>query len=357
MYYFIISQNIKPTDKFAHRNSFQYQILFTHNNTDEIINLIETISISIKQITFTYAVIPSVNSSMLFEDCSQLATVLLNDAKKRNKLFNFYSEDKQNDEKEKIKVEHDMSSALSNGEFCIYLQPKFNLTTNSVCGAEALVRWKKSDGTIILPSYFIKFFEENNFIIKMDLDILRQACKKIRYWIDCGFTPIPISLNISSKHFLNNSFVHQIVDIVTQYDIAHNLIEFDISETSVSLTVDKLVEISNNYVGKELLISLNDDSGKINSAISMLEDMPANSIKLNQAFFTSAQYNAKIFDAIKNIISAFQRKNITVVAEGIETEDQVALLKKLNCYVAQGYYFSKPISSEDFDACISKLNT
>ena len=244
-----------------------------------------------------------------------------------------------------------MLSALDGGEFYMYLQPKFNLTTNSFCGAEALVRWKKSDGTIIPPSKFIRFFEENNFIIKMNLEMLRQACIKIRYSIESGFTPIPISINLSNKHILNNLFVNDIVNIVQKYDISHNLIEFDISETSVSLTVDKLVEISNNYAGKDFFVSL-DDGGESSSAISMLENMPANSIKLNQAFFANAQYNPKVFDAIKNVVSAFQKKNIAVVAEGIETEDQVELLKKLNCRIAQGYYFSKPLNSEDFDALV-----
>lgn len=349
----LIAQNIKTTDRFAHHDKYEYQILYMYNNKNDIINLIETISISIKQITFNYGVF-CLTDPITLDECSQLALKSLNDAKKQNKLFKFYStENKEKDRKLKNKIEKDMSSALSNGEFCMYLQPKYNLIDNSICGAEALVRWKKSDGTIIYPGDFIKYFEENNFIIKMDLEILRQACEKIKYWINNGYKPIPISLNISNKYFLNKSFVNQIVNIVNQYNISHNLIEFDISETSVSLTVDKLLEINNNYEGKDFLISL-EDSGEINSAISMLETMPANSIKLNQVFFSNAQYNAKVFDAIKNIISAFQRKNITVVAEGIETSDQVNLLKKLNCHVAQGYYFSKPLSAKDFDTLIYK---
>lgn len=344
----VISQKIKANDVFAHRNTFEYQILFSCNNENEVMDLIESISTSIKQITFKYGVIPAISNSMDLFECGQIASSLLNEAKSKGKLFKFYRTATFNQELIKKEIEHDMHTALDDGEFYMYLQPKYNLTTNLFCGAEALVRWKKADGTIIPPSNFIKFFEENNFIIKMDLEILRQACTKIKYWFDSGYTPVPISINISNKHVLNNSFVKDIVSIVRKYEIPHNLIEFDISESSICLTVDKLVEVSNNYAGKDLFVSF-DEGGETSSAISMLENLPANSIKLNQVFFANAKYNPKVFDAIRNIISAFQKKNIAVVAEGIETEDQVELLKKLNCHIAQGYYFSKPLDSKEFD--------
>lgn len=344
-----IDRNKKEDDIFARVHSNQFIVLFEYQNESKIIEFIEKVSGAIKEVTISFGVVWVNNRKCKLDVYNQKAKSSLIEARNSHSGYAIYREVSKKDIVKQI--ESSMNDALKNNEFIMYLQPKYDLTTKFYCGAEALVRWNKPDGSTIQPNDFISIFEDNGFIMKMDLCILSQACKKISEWIKLGYKPLPISINISQKHMLNNSFINGVLEILSENNIPNELIELDITETCISVTVDKLVDMSKDFYGQEFLISM-DRYDDRDSAISILEDVSADTIKLNKAFFENALNNPKVYDAIKNIVYAFKKRDIKVVAEGIETKEQVEMLEKMQCHIAQGYYFSKPLSVEEFDRLI-----
>lgn len=344
-----LNDNIKEYDIFAIEHDDRFLVLFEYNNQTEIIEFIEQVSSEIKEVTLSCGIVLINDKQQSVEKYIQLAGLALSDAQRLHSEYSVYIEISKTEMKKKI--ESTMEQALLNNEFVMYLQPKFDLVDKKFCGAEALVRWEKSDGTTIQPKDFIGIFEENGFIMKMDLCIVKQACKKIKEWISLGYSPLPISINVSQKYMLNSNFVAQILKILSENEIPNEMLELDITETCISVTVDKLVDMSKLFYGKEFLISM-DRADAQESAINMLEDVSADTIKLNKAFFANALQNPKVYDAIKNIVYAFKKRDIKVVAEGIETKEQVEMLEQMKCQIAQGYYFSKPLSIDEFDKLI-----
>ncbi len=267
------------------------------------------------------------------------------------------------DEAYKEKLLHDaeitgkMHIALKNKEFKVFLQPKFSVNDARLIGAEALVRWIEADGTMIFPDKFIPLFEKNGFIVELDKYVLEHTCIIVKNWIDRGFGSLPVSFNCSRYNVSSPSLAEDILEIVDRYGIPHKLIEIELTESTT---------IENEGIIKALFGKLHkygfkisiDDFGSGYSSLGILKTLKADTLKLDRSFFSDLD-DVSIGERgdllVDGIVKLSHNLDMYVVAEGIETAEQIELLKHMNCDAVQGYYYSRPISASDFEVKYGKL--
>ncbi|HEK9034499.1 TPA: EAL domain-containing protein, partial [Clostridioides difficile] len=191
-------------------------------------------------------------------------------------------------------------------------------------------------------------------IRKIDMYILEQACKEIRSLFDKGISPLPISVNFSRVDFFKKDFIENIVNICDRYKIPYSLIEIEITESSMFGDTDTLFNVSRNLQDIGFIVAM-DDFGSGYSSVNMLKNIPLNVIKLDRGFFVDDKDVDKSQIVIKSIVSLIKQLGIRVVAEGIETRSQIEMLKKANCDIVQGYYFSKPLPIKEFEKLVYKI--
>ncbi len=245
-------------------------------------------------------------------------------------------------------ITNKMKTALDNDEFQLYLQPKFSVVDNSIVGAEALVRWVEPNGNCIFPDKFIPLFEKNGFIVEMDAYMLEATCAVIKKWRDTGFGHIPISVNCSRLNLNNPSFVQEFAEIVDRYEIPHQYIEMELTESAM-IENEEVIE----YLFAELdkfgfRISI-DDFGSGYSSLGLLKNLRADTLKLDRSFFINNKDLVRGDLVVDGIIKLAQSLNMYVVAEGIEEKTQVKFLKQIGCDAVQGYYYAKPMSILEFE--------
>lgn len=247
---------------------------------------------------------------------------------------------------EEQQIETHMGIALKNEEFKVVYQPKIYTKNEQLAGAEALVRWEQN-GNTIFPNKFIPLFEKNKFILKLDLYVFEQVCKDIVSWKE-KYQEVPvISVNVSKVHFANENFIEEYVKIADQYHIDRNKIDLEITESATMDTNIDILKILNIIKTKGFIVSI-DDFGTGYSSLSLLQDMPIDILKIDKSFIDKTNLNSD-----KNIIDyiVLMSKHIGVktIIEGIETKEQVEFIKKIECDMIQGYYYSKPIKKEEFE--------
>ena len=248
-------------------------------------------------------------------------------------------------------IENKMDQALQNREFIVHYQPKYDLHTEKVAGAEALVRWA-SDKGLIMPGEFIDIFERNGFVLKLDLYVFEQVCADIRKWLDEGRKVLPISVNVSRLHLLDPDFVNDYGALISKYGVPPELLELELTEHMPMASEDFLVEVFNNIAMLGVSLAI-DDFGSGYSSLNILHTMPFDTLKIDQMFFhdkTSSERGRRI---IETVVLMAQKLGMMVVAEGVETKEQVAFLKAIGCNWVQGYYFAKPMPSSEFENLLS----
>ena len=263
----------------------------------------------------------------------------------------FYNSAIHDQEREKNQIERNMKAALQKREFKLFLQPKIDLRTNALAGAEALVRWQKPDGTYRYPNEFIPLFEANGFCAQLDYYMVERVCEQLRAWMDAGIAPIPISVNQSRLLFLSGNYVELLERIVQRYRIPPELITLEILE---GLAVDKLDEIRakiRQLHAKGFKISM-DDFGSGYSSLNTLYQLDIDELKLDRGFLQKAtdEGDQRRQIILEQVIRFCRKLRIATVAEGVETQQHIDLLQELRCDYGQGYFYSKPISAPNFGA-------
>lgn len=247
---------------------------------------------------------------------------------------------------EKMIINH-MYEALNNHEFIVYMQPKIELKTNRLIGAEALVRWKQPSGKLISPQEFIPVFEKNGFILELDFYVYEKTMIFIREWIDKGKKPLPISINVSKLHLYDTLFIQKFEKLIDKYKIPAHLIELELTESIFFKELDRLVTILNYLRKKGFLISI-DDFGSGYSSLILLKTLPVDILKIDRDFFRQNQMDKQEKTIILSIITMAKGLGLKVLSEGIETEEQVEFLKNNHCDLAQGFWFYQPMPMQDF---------
>ncbi len=245
-------------------------------------------------------------------------------------------------------ITNKMKSALDNKEFKVYLQPKFSTNDNILVGAEALVRWIEADGKMIFPNDFIPLFERNGFVVELDKYILENVCMIIRKWMDDGLGQFTVSVNCSRLNLENPFFVDGVVAIADKYNVPHECIEIELTESTTIANEHTIEQLFADLRQNGFKISI-DDFGAGYSSLGMLKNLHVDTLKMDRSFFVDGK-NARRDDMlIDSIVKMSHGLGMYVVAEGIETQEQVELLRSINCNAIQGYVHAKPMPISEFE--------
>ncbi len=259
----------------------------------------------------------------------------------------YYSDKLVVDMRKVDKIESEMESALFNGEFKMFIQPKWDIVKDRLYGGEALVRWMKEDGTMVYPNDFVPVFERNGFVEQLDFYMLESACQLIRNNINEGREIYPISVNQSRVLLHNPTYIGRVSEMLKRYDIPKGYIELEITETVLFTERTKMLSILKELKDREVLLSM-DDFGSGYSSLNMLKDFPFDVLKIDREFFSESIASESSTWILRKIIEMANGLGIRVICEGVETKDQVEMLQKIGCRYVQGYYYSKPIPAEKF---------
>ncbi len=249
---------------------------------------------------------------------------------------------------ERKKIENMMESALMNGEFKLYIQPKYGLESRSIEGAEALVRWQTNDKDIIYPGKFIGIFEDNGFITKLDMYMYYKVCYLLGQWLKEGKKCVPISVNFSRLHLSDSAFVEKLCKTADKYGVPHHLVEIELTETAIFENEALFTSVIDELHKAGFTLSM-DDFGTGYSSLGLLKNMPIDVIKIDRSFFVNSNDEERSKTVLNSVISMARDLGIGTVAEGVEVEEHIDLLTELGCDIVQGYYFAKPMPEDDFD--------
>lgn len=250
-------------------------------------------------------------------------------------------------------VEMAFPDAIDHEEFKVYYQPKVSLLNNEVIGAEALCRWFR-DGEIVPPDRFIPVLEKSRLICDLDLYMLDHVCRDIRNWMDSGGKPVEISTNFSRMHLNNPLLSRQIVETIDRYNVPHELIIVELTETTSSSFAKRMGELVYRLKDEGIRTSV-DDFGVGYSSMSMLRDIPFSELKIDRSFLTyTTDTRDRSAVMMKHVISMATELGMSCIAEGVETPDQIRMLKEMDCFRAQGFYFDQPLPRGEFEKRVRK---
>lgn len=247
-----------------------------------------------------------------------------------------------------LEIIRSQEKALKDGEFQVYLQPKISLQDDQLVGAEALIRWNRTDGTMMYPDDFIPVFENNGFILKLDFFVYETVCKLLSHWMKEKKQLIPISVNVSRLHLSNHNFAKEFVDLVEMYHVPPSLLELELTESMVLDDVSHAVVTMQGLQEKGFLVSI-DDFGAGYSSLNLLKDLKTDILKLDRDFFRKGDLRTQDKIIVKNIIEMAKQLDMKVLSEGVETTIQSEFLKDNQCDMAQGYLYAKPMPIEEFE--------
>ena len=241
-------------------------------------------------------------------------------------------------------IEENMQSAIEERQFMMYLQPKYSITKNEIIGAEALVRWRHPERGMIYPNQFIPIIEENGFIKEVDYYIWAEACRFIKRCEDVGITSCPVSVNVSRVHLQDNECIQTLAELIQDNHISKELLELEITESAddqqISMKALQLKE-----AGFTLLM---DDFGSGYSSLNILLETPFDVIKLDKKFMENMMVSNKGKLILEQVVLMADKLELGLLAEGVETKEQIDLLENIGCDQVQGYYYAKPMPEEEF---------
>ena len=243
---------------------------------------------------------------------------------------------------------NDMENAFANQEFIVYFQPKIDLKNHIINGAEALIRWIKKDGTMVYPNEFIPVFEKNKTITQLDYFVYEEVCKYLAERMKNNERLVYVSMNVSRIHLKSiGKLVDYISSLLEKYQVPPHLLEFELTETVFTDTVDDTIELMSRLRELGVKVSM-DDFGSGYSSLNVLTKLPLDVLKLDKEFLKDFETDADGKIIIPSIIEMAKKLQLSVVCEGVETKQQVEFLRQVDCDLVQGYYYSRPVPKKVF---------
>lgn len=323
---------------------------------DDLLNLvIDTLVAAVKMyplnfdITLSFGIYIAENSEYSVRHMLDRAGVAQKATKNNYKSHvSYFDEALKEQEEIEITIVSEMKRALDNGEFKIYLQPKVDMRTGKIIGSEALVRWVHPEKGLISPRNFIPIFENNGFITELDYYIFDTVSKQLDKWRSEGIPILPVSVNVSRADLYDPNLFPNIVKIVDKYNIPHEDIEFELTESSFISDNYKLIELTQS-LQKGGFHVLMDDFGSGYSSLNSLKDIKVDVLKIDINFLPTSKDDERAGKILTSVVSMAQALDLKVVVEGVETRDQADFLISIGAYEAQGYFFFRPMPIEDYE--------
>ena len=256
-----------------------------------------------------------------------------------------------------IKERHEREKLLDsvdiNKDFVTYYQPKVDIRNGKIVGAEALVRFldPTAGGAVRAPGFFVPYYEQIGRITEIDFFVFESVCKMLRRRLDAGLPVVTISCNFSRMHLIRPGFPEHFIEILDRYQISKDLVEIEITETLVVEELQQHMVKQTLDILKEKGIHLSiDDFGAGYSSLGVFEQIPASVIKLDRSFLLNQEDRNRQVKIMRGIVKLTEELDAQIVCEGVETETDVSLMKEIGAYVAQGYFYSKPVPEAEFEA-------
>ena len=312
----------------------------TFNDGDETVNVTTTAG---------YYMIPEATESATdVMDRISTAYQLAKSVYKRR--FLFYDDEIMQHQTHVKEIEMMFPSAIENEEFKVFYQPKTQLNNYQLAGAEALCRWFRN-GKVISPGEFIPVLEGSKAICTLDFYMLDHVCRDIRRWLDEGREAVKVSVNLSRLHLGDEDLLESILRIIDKYKVPHHFIEIELTETTTDVDYKELKKIVYGLREQDISTSV-DDFGVGYSSLNLIREMPWNVLKIDKSFLPTQEEEDKDPSKVKmlrHIITMSQDLGLECIVEGVETAEQVKLLKDCKCYLAQGFYFDRPLPVKEFE--------
>jgi predicted signal transduction protein with EAL and GGDEF domain len=282
------------------------------------------------------------------DDLLRNADTAMYDSKVRGKgRFEVFNQTMRARAVARIEIERDMKKALEDGEFVLYYQPVINLTNQRITGFEALLRWKHPVRGMLYPNEFIPVAEETGMIVPLGLWVLREGCRQMAAWQKSAITdpPLTISINVFQKQLSEPGFVEEVEQVLRETGLDPETLKLEVTESSIMKNLEATISLLHRL--KTLKVGLEiDDFGTGYSSLSYLRQLPFDTLKIDYSFVKELGSSTDSSEIIQTILGLARSLGMDVVAEGVETKDQIARLTAMGCSTVQGYYFSKPVDAE-----------
>ncbi|WDH82366.1 bifunctional diguanylate cyclase/phosphodiesterase [Paenibacillus urinalis] len=261
--------------------------------------------------------------------------------------YRFFSCELNAQVEQRVELEADLRRALERGEFLLHYQPQIRADDESIIGVEALVRWNHPTKGILPPGLFVPVAEDTGLIMELESRVLYEACRQMQSWHESGAPLISVAVNLSSHQFYHSSLTQQIKDVIEQTGLEAKYLELEITE-SLMMNPEVSSGVLKELANLGIRISL-DDFGTGYSSLSYLKKLPINKLKIDRTFIQDIAHNDNDKAIVASIIDMAHHLNLNVIAEGIETKDQLEILSQHNCREVQGYYFSRPLPASELE--------
>ncbi|ANC79464.1 diguanylate cyclase [Fictibacillus phosphorivorans] len=347
---------VGKNDTVCRQGGDEFIVLIPNTTADEVSKIAQQIvdlfSSSVMVNEQELFVTPSIGIAMYPGDGRDIETLIKNAdtamyrVKEQGKNnFQFYTPEMNEAVTKKMKLEIGLRKALERDEFKIVYQPQIDVETGDIIGVEALLRWHHPEWGTISPAEFIPIAEETGLILQIGEWVLHGACRQNKAWQDAGYTPLRMAVNISSRQFQQSDLVERVSRILNETELAPQYLELELTE---SIIQDSKYAVAKMQLLKEMGIHLSiDDFGTGYSSLSYLKTFPIHTLKIDQSFTRNIYADSKDASLVETIIAMAHNLDLKVIAEGVETEEQLQFLQQKQCNEAQGYYFSRPISAEE----------
>ncbi len=267
---------------------------------------------------------------------------------KRTELIGLYNRQLFLKQRTEIELSGKFDAALKNGDFEVFFQPKYDSVSEFIAGAEALVRWRRSDGSLMMPDEFVPVFERNGLVTRLDFYVFEEVCRTMVAFQKSDIPLVPISVNFSRINLYNTAFAEKIIEIVQQYELDPSLIEIEITESAYFEHEELLEDVARVLHNAGFKMSI-DDFGKGYSSLNLMKGNSFDVVKIDQAFLDHNAENVETSMVIlKNILQLTRELKLETVAEGVESRAQVEFLRESGCHLIQGFCFSKPVPCNRF---------
>lgn len=246
----------------------------------------------------------------------------------------------------------DLLPAFSEKQFVIYLQPQINHRNKTIAGAETLVRWKHPEKGMISPGFFIPLMEKNGLISKLDQCLWRMACELLKKWENQG-KDMSLSVNISPKDFYYLDLYNELMSLVREFDIKPSKLKLEITESAIIQDVPKQIELIKRLQEQGFIVEM-DDFGSGYSSLNTLKDIPVDVLKMDMKFMEKSDNEQRSANILQMVIAMADKLGMSVIAEGVETKERADFLGTIGCDLIQGYYYSEPLTVEEFEKILDE---
>jgi diguanylate cyclase (GGDEF)-like protein/PAS domain S-box-containing protein len=357
---------LRQNDTLSRWGGDEFTLLLPHiHSPEDAVNVAQRIIASLKPV-FNLSghqlhITTSIGMAIYPQDGENLETLLGNAdvalyrAKEQRSTYRVYAATMNSQASELLALQNSLHAALERKEFQVYYQPQVNVKSRQIVGMEALVRWQHPELGLVPPGRFIPLAEETGLIVEIGEWVLRTACEQNKSWLQAGFSPIQMGVNLSARQFQEPNLVEMVADILETTGLRANLLELEITETIAMQNVEWTSEVLGQLQSVGVNLSM-DDFGTGYSSLSYLQKFPFHTLKVDKSFVQDISIDDQDRAIAQAVIALGRSLGLRVIAEGVETVEQLAVLRRMNCEDMQGFLFSRPLPALNATKLLMKHN-